>query len=59
MKVNKNFLFLLLGQSTANLGDVFYIVSTISILYKLTGSATISAFVPFTFTSAVRCFPVY
>lgn len=53
MKINKNFLFLLLGQSVANLGDVFYIVSTISILYQLTGSATISAFVPFTITSAM------
>ncbi|MFJ7970880.1 MFS transporter [Psychrobacillus sp. NPDC096389] len=53
MKVNKNFLFLLLGQSVANLGDVFYIVSTISILYQLTGSATVSAFVPFSITSAM------
>ena len=53
MKVNRNFLFLLLGQSVANLGDVFYIVSTISILYQLTGSATVSAFVPFTITSAM------
>lgn len=53
MKPNKNFLFLLLGQSVANLGDVLYIVSTISVLYQLTGSATVSAFVPFTITSAM------
>lgn len=53
MKLNKNFLFLMLGQSVANLGDVFYVVSIISVLYQLTGSATITAFVPFTITSAM------
>ncbi|WP_391121459.1 MFS transporter [Psychrobacillus sp. L3] len=53
MKLNKNFRFLMLGQSLANLGDVFYIVSIISVLYKLTGSATVAAFVPFTITSAM------
>ncbi|QGM30623.1 MFS transporter [Bacillus sp. N3536] len=53
MKKNKNFLLLLTGQSFANLGDVFYIVSVISVLYNLTGSATISSIVPFTITSAM------
>ncbi|TQR21005.1 MFS transporter [Psychrobacillus vulpis] len=53
MKLNKNFLFLMLGQSVANIGDVFYIVSIISMLYQLTNSATISAFVPFTITTAM------
>lgn len=53
MKSNKNFILLVLGQSIANLGDVFYIVSVISILYSLTGSATVSAMVPFTITTAM------
>lgn len=53
MKLNKNFLFLLLGQSLANLGDVFYIVSVISVLYQLTNSSTVAAFVPFSITSAM------
>lgn len=53
MKINKNFLFLMLGQSLANLGDVFYVVGIISFLYKLTDSAMIATFVPFTITSAM------
>lgn len=53
MKSNKNFMLLVSGQSIANLGDVFYIVSVISILYSLTGSAAASAMVPFTITSAM------
>lgn len=53
MKSNKNLLLLLTGQSIANLGDVFYIVSVISILYSLTGSAAASAMVPFTITTAM------
>ena len=53
MKQNKNFIVLLTSQSIANLGDIFYIVSLISVLYSLTGSATISAIVPFTITSAM------
>ncbi|USK32130.1 MFS transporter [Bacillus sp. F19] len=50
MKSNRNFLFLMLGQSLANIGDVLYIVGVISIIYSLTESATASAFVPFTIT---------
>ncbi|QUG41164.1 MFS transporter [Psychrobacillus sp. INOP01] len=53
MKSNKNFILLVTGQSIANLGDIFYIVSVISILYNLTSSAAISAMVPFTITSAM------
>ncbi|GGA48879.1 MFS transporter [Psychrobacillus lasiicapitis] len=50
MKSNRNFLYLLVGQSLANIGDVLYIVGVISIIYSLTESATASAFVPFTIT---------
>lgn len=53
MKSNKNFMLLVSGQSIANLGDVFYIVSVISILYNLTDSAAASAMVPFAITSAM------
>ncbi|WP_273129171.1 MFS transporter [Bacillus weihaiensis] len=48
----KSFIFLWLGQSFANLGDVFYIVSVISLLYSLTDSAFYTAFVPFSITIA-------
>lgn len=50
MKTNRNFLFLVVGQSLANIGDVLYIVGVISIIYSLTESATVTAFVPFTIT---------
>ncbi|MFJ5770130.1 MFS transporter [Psychrobacillus sp. NPDC093180] len=50
MKSNRNFLYLLVGQSLANIGDVIYIVGVISMIYSLTESATASAFVPFTIT---------
>lgn len=50
MSSNRNFLFLMLGQSLANLGDVLYIVGVISVIYSITESATASAFVPFTIT---------
>ena len=53
MKSNKDFILLVSGQSIANLGDVFYIVSVISILYNLTDSAAASAMVPFAITSAM------
>jgi len=53
MILNKNFSFLLLGQSLANIGDVLYMVSLISTIFVLTGSATASSFVPFTITSAM------
>ncbi|HET7580811.1 MAG TPA: MFS transporter [Bacillales bacterium] len=35
------------GQSLANIGDTFYIVALVSIVYQLTGSATYLAFIPF------------
>ncbi|MBU7595689.1 MFS transporter [Metabacillus halosaccharovorans] len=53
MKFNKNFYLLLLGQSLANIGDVLYMVSVISTIFVLTGSATASSFVPFTITSSM------
>ncbi len=53
MKLNKNFTLLLLGQSLANIGDVLYMVSVISTIFVLTGSATASSFVPFTITSSM------
>lgn len=44
---NRSFRFLWLGQSMANLGDVFYIVGIISLLYTLTESPFALALVPF------------
>ncbi|ALV22465.1 MFS transporter [Carnobacterium antarcticum] len=44
---NKSFRFLWIGQSMANLGDIFYIVGLISILYISTESPFILALVPF------------
>lgn len=44
---NKSFRFLWIGQSLANLGDIFYIVGLISILYLSTESPFILALVPF------------
>lgn len=42
-----SFRLLLTGQSLANLGDVFYIVSLVSTIYLLTGSAFYMALLPF------------
>lgn len=53
MKKNRNFSLLLFGQSLANIGDVLYMVSVISTIFVLTGSATASSFVPFTITSSM------
>ncbi|MDR7236506.1 MFS transporter [Neobacillus drentensis] len=53
MKRNRNFSLLLLGQSLANIGDVLYIVSVISTIFVLTGSAVASSLVPFTITSSM------
>jgi MFS transporter, DHA3 family, macrolide efflux protein len=50
---NKSFSLLLWGQSLANIGDVLYMVSVISTIFALTGSATASSFVPFTITSSM------
>jgi len=43
---NKRFLFLWAGQSLANLGDVFYIVGIISIIYTATDSIFFTSMVP-------------
>lgn len=53
MKLNRNFALLLSGQSLANIGDVLYMVSVISSIFVLTGSATAASFVPFTITSSM------
>ncbi len=53
MKFNRNFSLLLLGQSIANIGDVLYMVSIISTIFVLTGSATTSSLVPFTITTSM------
>ncbi|MCM3757644.1 MFS transporter [Sporosarcina aquimarina] len=44
---NQSFRFLWIGQAMANLGDVFYIVGIISVLYTLTESPFALALVPF------------
>ena len=44
---SQSFRFLWIGQSMANLGDIFYIVGLISILYASTESPFILALVPF------------
>ncbi|WP_242694598.1 MFS transporter [Pseudogracilibacillus auburnensis] len=51
--MNRNYSLLLLGQSFANIGDVLYMVSIISTIFVLTGSATAASFVPFTITSSM------
>ncbi|TGB03688.1 MFS transporter [Halobacillus salinus] len=53
MKFNRNYVYLLSGQSLANIGDVLYIVSIISAIFVTTGSATAASFVPFTITSSM------
>ncbi|KOS69226.1 MFS transporter [Lysinibacillus contaminans] len=53
MKLNRNFSLLLIGQSLANIGDVLYIVSVISTIFVLTGSAIAASFVPFTIASSM------
>lgn len=41
------------GQSFANIGDVLYMVSIISTIFALTGSATAASFVPFSITTSM------
>ena len=43
---NKRFLFLWAGQSLANLGDVFYIVAVITVVYTATDSIFFTSMVP-------------
>lgn len=53
MLKNKNFLFLLFGQSAANSGDTLYIISVISAIYNLTHSVIASSLVPTVITCAM------
>ncbi|MGX4593491.1 MFS transporter [Leuconostoc sp. JNUCC 76] len=53
MLKNKNFLFLLFGQSTANIGDTLYIISVISAVFNLTHSVVASSLVPTVITCAM------
>ncbi|WP_139693386.1 MFS transporter [Sporolactobacillus terrae] len=49
---SKHFHYLWLGQSLANLGDVFYLVGLMALLYRLTDAAVTIAFVPFLSTGS-------
>ncbi|WP_367366350.1 MFS transporter [Leuconostoc pseudomesenteroides] len=53
MLKNKNFLFLLFGQSAANIGDTLYIISVINAIYNLTHSVIASSLVPTVITCAM------
>jgi MFS family permease len=44
---SRSFLFLWLSQSLANLGDVFYTVALVTLVYKVTQNVTFTALVPF------------
>lgn len=48
---NRSFSLLLTGQSLADIGDILYIVSVISIIYRFTNSAIATSFVPFIITT--------
>lgn len=50
MRNKRSFHFLWLSQAFANMGDVFYIVGIISMLYGITGSIFITSLVPFFIT---------
>ncbi|MCX7568982.1 hypothetical protein OS242_03270 [Tumebacillus sp. DT12] len=39
MSAQRSFRFLWIGQTLANLGDVFYVIAIISAVYAVTGSA--------------------
>ncbi|WP_312114687.1 MFS transporter [Brevibacillus reuszeri] len=43
---NRRFICLWAGQTLANLGDVFYIVAFISVMYAMTGSVMYTALIP-------------
>ncbi|MFE4073593.1 MFS transporter [Peribacillus sp. YIM B13477] len=47
---NTSFRCLWIGQAFANLGDIFYVVGLISLLYNLTGSAFYLSLLPFNTT---------
>lgn len=50
--MTKAFRYLWIGQSFANIADLFYIVGLISLIYARTGSAAYMAILPLTITSA-------
>ncbi|WP_165921254.1 MFS transporter [Paenibacillus albiflavus] len=50
--MKKAFRYLWIGQSFANIADLFYIVGLITIIYARTGSAVYMAILPFTITCA-------
>ncbi len=46
MKYSYSFKFLWLGQSLANLADAFYMIAVVTLVYRITDSAAISALIP-------------
>lgn len=50
MRDFRSFLFLWIGQTLSNLGDIFYIVGIISYIYTLTGSVFLVSLIPFVIT---------
>ncbi|KIX91487.1 MFS transporter [Staphylococcus microti] len=51
--MHKNaFRYLWIGQSFANVGDVFYMVSLITLMYQITSSVTYMAMIPFFITTS-------
>ena len=51
--MHKNaFRYLWMGQSFANIGDVFYMVSLITLMYQITSSVTYMAMIPFFITTS-------
>jgi len=55
LKIEMSFRFLWIGQMLANLGDVIYTVSLITIVYKATNSVTLMSLVPFVITITALC----
>ncbi|WP_028274295.1 MFS transporter [Atopococcus tabaci] len=53
MLKNKQFMYLLVGQTAANLGDVFYSIAIISLIYNATGSAFYTSTITFTMAMAI------
>lgn len=49
---HRRFICLWAGQTLANLGDVFYIVAFISVIYAATGSVMYTAFIPVVIVTA-------
>ncbi|TYR78252.1 MFS transporter [Priestia megaterium] len=51
--MNKNFWYLNIGQAAANLADTLYIVSLVTLLFRITGKATYTASIPLFVTIAL------